>query len=1695
MSEEIGTVISTPFSPSPSNLEFVVNKGVVHRGQFVEMDYSEGTLVALIVDVFKTNRYFERAESVKEFEASGAKLLESFPTHEWEYLVAKTRPLGVFTASASKRSTYPPSPGTKVRVASGENLKKFLGFEEKGLHLGEVEYHQLPVKLNMSRLLKKHLAVLAMSGAGKCTSPFSEILLSNGKTVKIGELVDRQLMNGTFVEDGVEISPDNPENLSVVSMDENMNITASKITAFMRRKAPSKMLLLKSASGRSIELTPEHLVPVVDNGIKWVKANELNKADYILLPKFSFEGALHEIDFVDMWAHSTKVFVKNKKVFSIIKKKLKEKNLTRKEAANRIGVKQGSFYNWLSKAIPLKNFIELCNVLGLEFTLIKEDIDFLWLKAKHIPPKVVVDENFARLMAYWLAEGHNAIQHIQFTNIDKNIQKDFIKLVETVFGEKAHGTKRNGEILVFNKLLALSLQKLGFTSSSWTKFVPEQILLSRESVRKNFLSAFIDCDGYISDSKTEIEVTLASPKLSRGVDRILLSLGCISVIKHKQLGAKIYQRLFVRGVENLAPLTGLKFLVDYKMNRFEKIFQAKGNPNIDIIPDCHPILLEIISLLNMPQPQKECRGTNNYICRRDNPSRKSLLQLINSFENRAKEIEQAIKESNNLAIGLPPFNESEALDAITEAYNSNHTFAEISRGTGVSATTARRMVRGITKPTNKAFLLAENSFKIQGKSNQQILSVANLDLCEAINKMHVLIKTLGYELNEICKSANIHRGATYEYSQRQRKPAYSTVLKLAEKLRICASESEQMLLQATSKIEMLKKLSGCPVFYDMIKEITEVKTAYEYVYDLSTEQKNFVANNLLIHNSVAVKSVIEELLDRKKEDGRISIIVLDAHGEYVSFAEQNPGSKFRDYSSKTKIVRARDIKIGVPKLSVGLIASIVSGLSAPQKRELERVFSRRKSEMKGGSGPFDLADVRNEILRDKEMKEQTSKVLLSWIASLEELYLFGKTDLPSLADLVKPGQLTVLDFSDIVNMKKKQVIVAYFAKKLFEERRRRAIAPFLLVVEEAHQFAPSQAKEEYAISKGIIETIAREGRKFGASLCLISQRPINLSTTALSQCVSPETKVILADGEQKSIDELKNNWQDARILSCNIFEGKLEKSQISAYLKLNPASEKRACFKISTELGRSLNCTADHPLWVRDKCWIKAEGLQNGDFVAVLPVGPASGGDRCILNISSEKIAKLLPNTINQARLFKNLRDNGLIDQDIEKSKVLALARLTGHIFGDGTLHPPYKNPENQHLLRITYSGSEEDLSEIKKDLSLLGFKSNQKISKEEKISYSNFVDFGRRMIKGTTTYFKTGVVGLWAVLRVLDLPLGNKTTNAIFVPQWILNGDKDIKREFLAAFCGAECSGIRWKKDRFPERLVLPFSKVENLLSNGEIFASQIINLFKEFGVESSLYKRDYVFRKDGAKTIQFIISISRNRKNILQFIGNVNYRYSVKRRANALNCLEYLKWIGTKTSEKVSFWKKINGLTNEKTAAEIGLTYNMNKKVVNNWASMTAQQVRLAPCDNIPRFSEWLNQRTENLSQGLIWDKITEITPIELNDVRDITVPNYHCFFANEFLTHNCNTHLILRVTNPYDLKHIGESSEGIDSASLDMITSLRVGEGLLVGEAVNFPVFFRVRKNNSAESKHEISLEEAAKKFEEGKDEKEKEAEEFL
>lgn len=60
--------------------------------------------------------------------------------------------------------------------------------------------------------------------------------------------------------------------------------------------------------------------------------------------------------------------------------------------------------------------------------------------------------------------------------------------------------------------------------------------------------------------------------------------------------------------------------------------------------------------------------------------------------------------------------------------------------------------------------------------------------------------------------------------------------------------------------------------------------------------------------------------------------------------------------------------------------------------------------------------------------------------------------------------------------------------------------PLLLVYEEAHKYVPNSDLSKYRASRESIERIAKEGRKYGVSLLLASQRPSEISETIFSQC-------------------------------------------------------------------------------------------------------------------------------------------------------------------------------------------------------------------------------------------------------------------------------------------------------------------------------------------------------------------------------------------------------------------------------------------------------------------------------------------------------------------------------------------------------------------------------------------------------------------
>lgn len=103
------------------------------------------------------------------------------------------------------------------------------------------------------------------------------------------------------------------------------------------------------------------------------------------------------------------------------------------------------------------------------------------------------------------------------------------------------------------------------------------------------------------------------------------------------------------------------------------------------------------------------------------------------------------------------------------------------------------------------------------------------------------------------------------------------------------------------------------------------------------------------------------------------------------------------------------------------------------------------------------------------------------------------------------SNVTIIDLSG-VPFEVLSITVSLFSRLLFEygyyykKTHETAETPLLLVYEEIHKYAPKSELSRYRASQKAIETIAKEGRKYGVSLLIATQRPSEVSETIFSQC-------------------------------------------------------------------------------------------------------------------------------------------------------------------------------------------------------------------------------------------------------------------------------------------------------------------------------------------------------------------------------------------------------------------------------------------------------------------------------------------------------------------------------------------------------------------------------------------------------------------
>ncbi|ATX77063.1 ATP-binding protein [Reinekea forsetii] len=131
--------------------------------------------------------------------------------------------------------------------------------------------------------------------------------------------------------------------------------------------------------------------------------------------------------------------------------------------------------------------------------------------------------------------------------------------------------------------------------------------------------------------------------------------------------------------------------------------------------------------------------------------------------------------------------------------------------------------------------------------------------------------------------------------------------------------------------------------------------------------------------------------------------------------------------------------------------------------------------------------------------------------------------LPTIVNqfLTRKTTVQIVDLSGVPNevagVASAAIARIIFQLKVWQSEDERRDSPVLLVCEEAHRYVPNRGEAQYEAAQSAIRRIAKEGRKYGVGLLLVSQRPSEVEATVLSQCNSWIVLRITNDSDREHV--------------------------------------------------------------------------------------------------------------------------------------------------------------------------------------------------------------------------------------------------------------------------------------------------------------------------------------------------------------------------------------------------------------------------------------------------------------------------------------------------------------------------------------------------------------------------------------------------
>ncbi|MGH9933523.1 MAG: helicase HerA domain-containing protein [Nitrososphaerales archaeon] len=264
------------------------------------------------------------------------------------------------------------------------------------------------------------------------------------------------------------------------------------------------------------------------------------------------------------------------------------------------------------------------------------------------------------------------------------------------------------------------------------------------------------------------------------------------------------------------------------------------------------------------------------------------------------------------------------------------------------------------------------------------------------------------------------------------------------------------------------------------------------------------------------KSNLVSLLAKEMAKIGGTMIIFDYHDDYSSL--------------QIKDINIMDAKINPRLLNFEKFAEVmeIRESATNQMHVLRKAFTEQVKMRQGDDFWESLLANVQEYAKEKSYTESAERVE----DKIDDARRRFKSILdPSVSDpttLIKNGKVNVLSLIELTD-RQADIAVRFYLEELLDDRKRatrakkgeiegkapiRFPAPVLVVIEEAHVFIP---KDEKTDTKYLAAKVAREGRKFGLGLAIVSQRPRSIDANVLSQMGSLAVMKMVQQDDQAQV--------------------------------------------------------------------------------------------------------------------------------------------------------------------------------------------------------------------------------------------------------------------------------------------------------------------------------------------------------------------------------------------------------------------------------------------------------------------------------------------------------------------------------------------------------------------------------------------------